>query len=196
MQFPLTLKFKLATFGNRFTVLDATGAELLFVKQKMFKFKEDVEVYRDQSKAQLLFRLKANKILDFSPTFQLTDANDNPIARVKRNGGKSLWKADYNLFMGENPAGKVTEENAWIKVLDAIIGELGIIGIFSGYFLNPTYIVAGPDGSEIARIKKQPSFFESSFTIESQTLSNQNEESQQYYALLFMVVILLERSRG
>lgn len=196
MQFPLTMKFKIATLGNRFTVLDASGAEILFVKQKMFKLREDVEVYRDQTKAQLLFRLKANKILDFSPTFQLTDAAGTPTASIKRNGGKSLLKADYDLFIGDQPAGKVQEENGWIKVLDALIGQLGLIGLFSGYFLNPSYIVNAPDGTAIARIKKQPSFFESSFVIETETLGSQSEATQQCYALLFMVVIILERSRG
>lgn len=196
MIFPLTIKFKIATFGNRFSVTDASGQVLLYVKQKMFKLKEDVAIYRDESRSELLFSLKANKIIDFSPTFQLTDAAGNPTAHIKRNGGKSLWKADYDLFIGEQLVGKVQEENPWIKLFDAILGQIGLIGLVTGYFLNPTYLVTALDGALIGRIKKQPSFFESSFSIEAESLATQSESTQQYYALLFMVVVLLERARG
>ena len=58
---------------------------------------------------------------------------------------------------------EVHEENAWVKVIDAVIGELPIIGMFTGYLFNPAYIVSRTDNTPVARLQKQPAFFEGKF---------------------------------
>ena len=35
-----------------------------------------------------------------------------------------------------------------------MVGEIPIIGMFTGYFLNPSYIVHDNNGKEIYRLKK------------------------------------------
>lgn len=55
MQFPLNFTFKITTISNDFRVNDATGAEVAFVRQKLFKLKEEVQVFNDESRSQLNF---------------------------------------------------------------------------------------------------------------------------------------------
>ena len=45
MQYPIDLNFKILTFGQRITATDAQGNVIMFIKQKMLKLKEQVEVY-------------------------------------------------------------------------------------------------------------------------------------------------------
>ena len=60
---------------------------------------------------------------------------------------------------------QIHEENGWIKVMDALLGELPLVGMFTGYFFNPSYIVARLDNTPVARLKKQPAFFEGAFGL-------------------------------
>jgi uncharacterized protein YxjI len=38
LQFPLQFSFKISTLSNDFTVKDANGVTVSYIKQKMFKF--------------------------------------------------------------------------------------------------------------------------------------------------------------
>jgi hypothetical protein len=79
-------------------------------------------------------------------------------------------------------------------VADALIGELPIIGMFTGYLFNPAYLVSRMDGSQVLRIQKQSAFFESKFQLISQGQMLPDEETLVLLSVLTMV--LLERARG
>ena len=53
---------------------------------------------------------------------------------------KSIWKSTY-IGMDKHGSEDYTirEDNGWVKVWDSMIGELPIIGMFTGYILNPSY---------------------------------------------------------
>ena len=65
MNYPLDLRFKIATIGTRVRVTDAGGNLVAYVRKKKFKLKEDVGVYADEDQRKLLFRIKADRMLDF-----------------------------------------------------------------------------------------------------------------------------------
>jgi hypothetical protein len=48
---------------------------------------------------------------------------------------RSLWKAHY-LVEGPKgaPALEIHEESAWVKFLDSVVGEIPLVGLFTGYF--------------------------------------------------------------
>jgi hypothetical protein len=89
---------------------------------------------------------------------------------------------------------KINEENGWVKVADALVGELPIIGIFTGYFFHPAYIVSRIDGTPILRMEKQSAFFESKFLLNPQTQITPDEET--IVLLGTLMTALLERTRG
>ena len=44
LQFPIKFVFKISTLANDFTAKDANGNVIAYVRQKMFKFKEDISI--------------------------------------------------------------------------------------------------------------------------------------------------------
>lgn len=72
--------------------------------------------------------------------------------------------------------------------------EIPILGIISGYFFNPSYIVARPDGTILARLKKEPSFWGRKFSLN--TLSKFEKGEEERLVLGLMMMILFRRSRG
>jgi hypothetical protein len=95
---------------------------------------------------------------------------------------------------GENVVMTIQEENGWVKVLDALIGEVPVLGMFTGYLFNPTYLIARPDGTPVMRITKQPAFFEGKFKLEQIGQLYPQEELRTVLGVVMM--LLLERSRG
>lgn len=194
-KFPIQLTFNISSLANDFSAKDADGRTIAYVKQKLFKFKEDVTVYDDESKNMALYKIKADRWIDFSAAYSITDKNGKELGKVARKGWRSLWKAEYTLIdESQQPQFKINEENGWIKVWDSMLSEIPILGILTGYFFNPTYIVSDTSGSEVARIKKEASFFGRRFTITKNDVTD--EDDDQRIILGLMMMILLERRRG
>jgi hypothetical protein len=198
LQYPLNLTFKIWTWApNKVSVTDNQGSLIFMVRQKAFRLKEAITVYGDEQEATSLYHMKADRIIDFSARYNFTDNNGAVIGGVKRKGLKSLWSAHYNIFdsgMDETPIFTIQEDNPWIKVGDALLSEIPIVGLFSGYFFNPTYSVKRPDGNVVMRLAKTPGFLSRHFTIKKVDEMSELEETQSVLSMLMM--ILLERRRG
>ena len=195
LQYPLFLKFKITTLASDFTIIDRNENSLAYVRQKMFKLKEDVVVFNNESKSQENFRIKANQWIDFNASYTITDSFGKNLGKIARKGMRSIWKATYNIFdHNENQKYKVQEENAWVKVFDGIVSDIPIIGMFTGYFLNPSYIVHDNNGKEIYRLRKMPSFFGRKFQLDQ--LNDIADEEETLVVLSLMMMVLLERAKG
>lgn len=195
LQYPLFLKFKITTLAGDFTITDRNENSLAYVRQKLFKLKEDVVVFNDESRSQENFRIKANQWIDFNASYAITDSFGKNIGKMARKGMRSIWKATYNIFdENDTQKYKVQEENAWVKVLDGLVGEIPIIGIFTGYFLNPSYIVHDNNGKEIYRLKKMPSFFGRKFQLDQ--INDIPDHEETLVVLSLMMMVLLERATG
>ncbi len=196
IQYPLTLSFKVLALASQATVTDASGRTVLYTKQKMFKFREHVEIWTDKSQGTRLAEIKANKVIDWSARYFSTDARGGEIGSVGRRGWRSIWKAHYETFNpGDNTADfSLQEENAWIKVADALFSDIPLVGMFSGYVFHPSYVATRSDGTAAMRLSKQPAFWEGRFKIEKLAAMTAREELNLF--LSFMMLILLERRRG
>lgn len=196
MNYPLNLSFKIVALAPQVFVNDAQGAPVCYVKQKMFKLKEDIQVFTDSSKSRQIASIRANKVIDWSARYYFTDGEGTEIGSVGRQGMRSIWRARYDVFKpGDDTADfKIQEENPWSKVMDSVIGGIPLLGMFSGYFFHPTYLASRADGTPIMRVRKQPAFFEGKFTIEKLADLSPQEEISLIYS--FLMLLLLERSRG
>ena len=176
-------------------MLDASGRTIAYVKQKLFKLKEDIRVYADETQSALKYTIAADRILDFSARYEFADENGKSLGSIKRQGMRSVWKAHYDIAddRGEVVM-QVDEENVWIRVADAVVGELPLISMFTGYFLNPAYVVTGKDGKRIARLTKSPAFFESKFQLTTDSQLETDDEVRLFLGILTMT--LMERNRG
>ncbi len=195
IKFPVKLDFNISTLSNDFTAYDANEKVIAYVKQKLFKLKEDISVYNDESKTKVNYKIRANKWLDFNTAYDFYNAENIAFGKVVRKGWKSIWKAEYQVVdNNEKIKYQINEENPWTKVLDSILGQIPFLGIFTGYLFNPSYILKDLQGKEIVRLKKTPSFWGKKFEIEA--LNPLNGEDDDRILLSLMMMILLERHRG
>ena len=192
--YPLTISFKIVAFAPQFSIRDANGILLGYVKQKLFKLKEAVTVFADEAQKQPLYTINADRIIDFSARYNFATSQGSPLGSVKRQGLKSIWKSHYDIMDGDIITMSITEENPWIKVLDALFTEIPVIGMFSGYVFHAAYVVARQDGNTVMRLEKKPAFFEGKFMVEKKGQLSEIEEQRALLSLIMM--LLLERTRS
>ena len=94
MKFPLNLTFKIFAVAPQIHIVDADGTNICYVRQKIMKLKEQIEVFTDKKKSQKIGDIRANKVLDFSATYQFSDNNGEALGAVARKGMKSIWRAN------------------------------------------------------------------------------------------------------
>ena len=195
MRYPLQLRFKVFAIASQIYVTDSAGDVVYYVKQKLFKLKEDITVFGDEAQKQPRFSIRADRVIDFSASYAFKDASGKPVGAVKRQGLKSLWKSHYDVRdAAGNPAMTIAEENPWIKVLDSLLDRVPVVGMVTSYFLNPSYAVTLADGRVAMRLVKKPSIFERRFEIERLLPLDADDETRAIMSMLMMV--LLERQRG
>ena len=195
LRYPLTFSFKITTLANDFTATDASGRVVAYVRQKMLKFKEHIQVFADESRSQVNYDIRADQWIDFSAAYSFTDKQGTTFGKVARKGWRSIWKAEYDIIdQHDRPQYKVREENGWVKVADSMLGEIPVLGMLTGYLFNPSYLVTDRRDREIARLSKEASFFGRKFTVEK--LSQVDEDDDDRIMLGLMMMILLERRRG
>ena len=197
MEFPLQLQFKILALAPQIIITDAQGKSLMYVKQKLFKFKEAIKIFTDSTQTTPLFNINADRVIDWSAKYTFTFPNGTVLGATKRSGMKSLWRVHYSILNADlQPVFDITQDNPWIVVLDALLQNVPVLGMFSGYFLNPTYLVT-PTGSKdvILKLVKKKSFLESGFKITKESASI-NENDEFLILLSTIMVTLLERTRG
>ena len=194
--YPLNLSFKILALASQATITDSSGRTVLYTRQKLLKFKEHVEIWTESSQADRLAENKANKEIDWSASYYYTDARNLPVGSVGRRGWRSMWKAHYEVFNLEDERTdfSIQEENGWVKVLDSLLGEIPILGMFTGFFFHPSYLAKRADGRPVMRLVKQAAFFEGRFTIEK--IGDLSPREELNLILSFLMLILLERGRG
>lgn len=192
--YPLNLSFKVLSIHTRLSVADANGRLILYVRPKAFRLRESINVFADEQQSKLVYHVEADRIMDFSAAYRMTDASGAPIGSVKRRGMRSLWRAHYHIEATGRGAFILREENPWVKVMDGIVGDIPVLGMFSGYLLHPSYLVEDPAGRPIMRVVKQPAFFEGKFRVEK--LAELEPRQEEAILLGLLMMILLERSRG
>ena len=196
LNYPLDFKFKITTLASDFNITDRNGNYVAYVRQKMFRLKEDVIVFSDESRTKELFNIKANQWIDFNASYMMTDLlTGKKFGSLARKGVRSIWKARYDIIdEKDKPIYQINEDNGWIKVFDSFLGEIPILGMLTGYFLNPSYTVKDNAGKEYFRLKKMPSLVGRRFQLER--LIDIDDEDESLVVLSFLMMVHLERARG
>ncbi len=194
LNYPVELGFKIVTIGTRVRVTDAAGGQIAYVRKKKFKLKEDVRVYEDEDQRDLLFRIKADRIVDFGASYAISGSDGRPLGAVKQQGMRSLWKSTYEV---SDPLGRgiavIHEENPFVKVLDSLAEAIPFADALGGLFFNPAYLV-DLRGESVLRMKKERSVFESRFRLDR--LGDFSEEEEELLLASLIMTLLLERDRG
>ena len=197
LQYPLTLNFKIVAVAPQISVEDATGREILYVRQKLMQLRDKIHVFSDSSQSQELYEINADRIIDWSARFVFTDPQGRTVGAVQRQGNRSIWRATYDVQSAEGQdLFRIEEEQPWLKVIDYYVEEIPIVGLFSGYFFSPTYGVTRlATGQTELRITKHRTFIARKFVIDK-LAANPLPEAEEVATLLgIMIMVLHERRR-
>jgi hypothetical protein len=195
MEFPLELRFKILAIAQQIAVTDAQGQLVYYVKQKAFKLKEAVTVFADEGMTRPLYKIAADRILDVSARYRIEDLGGVEVGVLQRRGMRSLWRAHYEIHQGGRQTMLIREESAWVRVLDGIFTGIPILGIFTGYVFNPSYLASRGEGQvPLLRVVKRPALLEGRFRID--TLAPVERMETDVAVLGMLMMLLLERSRG
>ena len=136
MNYPLQMNFKILGIAPQIFVTDANGSSVFYVRQKLFKLKEAVRVYRDKSREDLQYEIKADRILDFSAKYTFTDQNGSAVGAVGRKGMRSLFRATYDIYDGEDKVMVLQEEEVWKRFVEGFLGRIPILGYLIILLIN------------------------------------------------------------
>lgn len=93
------LRRQVFAFTGKFRVYDASENLLLYSEQKMFKLREDIRVYSDESKMQEVLAIKAREILDFSAAYDVVDSlSGQKVGALRRKGLRSLLRDEWEML--------------------------------------------------------------------------------------------------
>ena len=103
-----------------FKIFDDEKKEILFLKKKAFKLKEDIRIYTDSTMSTELIAIKARNIIDFAATYDIVDSASNiKIGALRRKGlvssfGRDTW---HILDINDTQIGEITEDNLFFAIL-------------------------------------------------------------------------------
>ncbi len=83
------IRKKVLTIGNKYWIEDEKGNMLGFSKQKLFKLKEDIRIYTDETMSTELFRIQQQQVLDLWGSFAVIDSQTNQSLGTIRRGALS-----------------------------------------------------------------------------------------------------------
>jgi uncharacterized protein YxjI len=193
MNYPLQITGKLIAIATQLYVREANGNLVYYVKQKLLAFRESVDVFRDEGQRDLALTIRADRLLDFSANYKISDANGVVQGNLRRQGMRSLWRASYEITQEGRSIATISETNPWKKVLDELLGSIPVLGVILSMIINPSYTLKDLAGKPVFRIDKRVSFFERKFTIYSE---GDAQGRDQLYVTAILMMVLLEDNRG
>lgn len=120
------LKRQVFALTGKFRFFDPSGKLVLFSEQKMFKLREDIRVYSDESKTQEVLMIKARQIVDFSAAYDVVDSvTGQKVGALRRKGLASILRDEWEVLdVGDNVIGKLFEDSMALALVRRFLSAL------------------------------------------------------------------------
>jgi uncharacterized protein YxjI len=119
-QFPsYLLKRQAIALTGKFRFYDPMGNLVMFSEQKMFKLREDIRVYADESKTREVLSIRARQIIDFSASYDVVDTELNQkVGALRRKGLRSILRDEWEVLdANDNVIGMLFEDSIGLALL-------------------------------------------------------------------------------
>jgi hypothetical protein len=136
---------KVTAFANQYKVFAEQGGGkgplVAYVHQKRLAMRESILFYKDESKSQLDFQLKARQIMEMAATYDVLDAQDKVLGKLKKEFKSSLLRSTWSLLPAgsDTPLATVRERSLPLAVLRRIwsfVPYLGDLPFFLKYHFD------------------------------------------------------------
>ena len=117
------LKRQAIALTGRFRFYDPMDNLVMFSEQKMFRWKEDIRVYADESKTREVLSIKARQIMDFSAAYDVVDTEMNQkVGALRRKGFRSLFRDEWEVLdENDNVKGLLFEDSMGLAMLRRLV---------------------------------------------------------------------------
>lgn len=92
---------KITAFANQYRIYDGRsgtpGDLIAFAHQKRLAFRERFIFYTDETKTTEAFHIQARKVLDFGSSYDVSDADGQPIGIFRKAFGASLLRSTWEI---------------------------------------------------------------------------------------------------
>lgn len=107
------LKRQVLALTGKFRIYDPAENLVLFSEQKMFKLREDIRVYSDESKTNEVLMIKARQIIDFSAAYDVIEsATGQKAGTLRRKGWRSLLRDEWEILdVNDQVIGRLFEDS-------------------------------------------------------------------------------------
>lgn len=119
-QFPsYLLRRQVFALTGKFRFYDPGENLVMFSEQKMFKLREDIRVYSDETKSKEVLSIKARQIIDFSAAYDVVDtAHNQKVGTLRRKGWSSMLRDEWQVLdANENQIGVLFEDSMGMALL-------------------------------------------------------------------------------
>ena len=94
-------------------IFNLQGQLLMYCQQKLFRLKEDIRIYADETKTRELINIQARQIIDFSASYDVFDSQySTKVGSLRRKGFRSLVQDEWEVFDAQDkPIGILKEDS-------------------------------------------------------------------------------------
>lgn len=93
------LRRQVFALTGKFRFYDPMENLVMFSEQKMFRLREDIRVYSDESKQTEVLMIQARQIIDFSAAYDVIDsATRAKVGVLRRKGWRSLLRDEWEVL--------------------------------------------------------------------------------------------------
>jgi uncharacterized protein YxjI len=112
------LKRQVLALTGKFRLYGPGGELVLYSQQKMFRLKEDIRAYSDESCSQELLYIQARQVIDFSACYDVHDSlTGEKVGALRRRGWRSLTRDVWDVLGASDQVIGVLQEDDLILAL-------------------------------------------------------------------------------
>ncbi|MCX2733262.1 hypothetical protein OOZ19_23720 [Saccharopolyspora sp. NFXS83] len=154
------MRQRMTLMVNRYEIRadDGQGGEgelVAFAQQKRVAFKEQVTLYTDSDKTEVLAGFRARKALDLASGYDVTDAAGTPIGLFRKDFRKSLARSTWHLEQPGHPVCTGHERSKPIAVLRRLWEFIPLLENIPFFF--PYHFDFAVDGRNVVSVERKVS---------------------------------------
>jgi hypothetical protein len=117
------LRRQVLALTGKIRVYTSDGQQVLYCHQKMFRLKEDIRAYTDETCTQELLYIQARSIVDFSAAYDVIDSGyGTKVGVLRRKGWRSLMRDEWEVLnAADQPLGVLWEDNPTRALLRRLV---------------------------------------------------------------------------
>ena len=114
-----TVRRQIFALTGKLRLYNPAGQVVLYSEQKMFKLREDIRIFSDESKSQLLLNIKARQIIDFAAAYDVVDMTENArVGVLRRKGFRSMFRDQWEIMdANERPLAVMEEDSMQLALI-------------------------------------------------------------------------------